>query len=81
MGKYTPLENYLRRQPPSTIQVVLTFAKIEGIIGDKLPPASRKWFRFWENGPGTVQSAAWHNAGWKTVMVDLENEKVKFQRV
>ena len=81
MGKYTPLEKYLRRQTLPTTQVVLTFAEIEKIIGDNLPPAARKWFRFWENGPGTVQSDAWHSGGWKTIMVDMENEKVKFQRI
>jgi hypothetical protein len=80
MAKYDPLRDYLRKLPSTTTQVTLTFAQIERILDNDLPPASRTWFRFWENGPGTVQSDAWHNAGWETIMVDMENETVKFQR-
>jgi len=79
MNKYTPLEEFLKRQTGNS--VVLSFAQIEEIINDKLPLSAHRWFRFWENGPGTVQSDAWHNAGFETVMVDRENEKVKFQQI
>jgi hypothetical protein len=80
MGKYTPLENYLRRQSLSTTQVILTFAKIEEIIApNKLPDGARVYFTFWANW-GQGRSEAWIDAGWKTVMVDLENEKVRFKR-
>lgn len=78
MGKYTPLTEWLKKQPVNS--VMLSFAEIEKIIGDDLPPSARKWFRFWENGPGTVQSDAWDNAGFQTITVDIENEKVKFRR-
>ena len=81
MGKYTPLENYLRMQPLSTTQVVLIFAKIEEIIAPhRLLDSARKWFLFWDNREGTSRADAWLQAGWKTVMVDMENEAVRFKR-
>ena len=82
MGKYTPLEDYLRMQPLSTTQVVLTFADIERIISRKLRPGARRYFASWDyRPPGTALSNAWFNAGFQTVIVDLENEKIKFQRI
>ena len=80
MAKYDPLRKYLSQLPLTTTQVILTFAQIERILGAGLPASSRKWFRFWDNELGTVHSKAWLNTGWKTIMVDMENETVKFQR-
>lgn len=77
MGKYTPLTEWLGRQPGPSVE--LTFAEIERILNAKLPPTSRQHFTSWDNRSGGIQNA-WLNAGWETVMVDLENEKVKFQR-
>ncbi|MFC2021997.1 hypothetical protein ACFLTR_02115 [Chloroflexota bacterium] len=81
MGKYTPLENYLRRQPLSTTQIVLTFAKIEEIIGDVLPPSARIYFKWWDSKPRDGGNKYWLDIGWKTTMIDIENQKVKFQRI
>jgi len=78
MGKYEPLKKWLRGQPETSVE--LTFAEIERILNDKLPPTSRRHFTSWDNRAGVIQDA-WLNAGWKTLMVDLENEKVKFQRM
>ena len=80
MGKWDKLENHLRRQPGPS--VVLTFAQIKGITGNQPPPNTQKSFIGWDYRPlGTRFSKTWHNAGFKTVMVDLENEKVRFQRI
>ncbi len=77
MSKYTPLTEWLRRRHESSVE--LTFAEIERILNDELPPTSRQHFTSWDNRSGGIQDA-WLNAGWKTVMVNLEEEKVKFQR-
>lgn len=79
MSKYAPLGKWLRQQPQNS--VTLTFAQIEGIIGDYLPSNTREYFRGWDKTPGSALNDAFLNAGWKTVMVDMENEKVKFQRI
>ena len=74
MAKYTPLAKWLKAQPRNS--VVLTFGQVEEIISDKLPPSAEQRIEFWANWSNT----AWVvDAGWKTVMVDLENKKVKFQ--
>ena len=82
MSKYTPLETYLRRQTLPTTQVILTFTEIEEIIAPhSLPDSARRWFLFWDNRQGTSRADAWLKASFQTVMVDMENEKVKFRRV
>ena len=78
MGKYAPFTEWLRKQPQGS--VLLTFAQIERIISSDLPPNTRKYFRGWDNTRGGALNDSFLNAGWKTLMVDLENGKVKFQR-
>ena len=78
MGKYMPLTEWLKRQPRSSVE--LTFARIEEIIGDALPPNAREYLRGWDNTPGSAINDSFYSAGWETVMVDLENGRVKFQR-
>ncbi len=79
MSKYTPLTDWLRKQPGKS--VTLSFDQIEQIIGDSLPPNTQKYLAGWDNRWGGAINDSFLNAGWKTVMVDLENKKVKFQRV
>ncbi len=78
MGKYIPFREWLKRHPQDNI--VVTFSEIEKIIGDHLPPSARKYFRWWDNTQGTMAIYAILGAGFRTVMVDMENEKVRFQR-
>jgi hypothetical protein len=78
MGKYTPLTDWLRKQPGKN--VTLSFDQIEQIIGDSLPPNAREYLRGWDNTSGSAINDSFLDAGWKTAMVDIENEKVKFQR-
>jgi len=75
-------------QPLSTTEIVLTFAEIERIIGDELPNCARRYvnsglisLRFWDNQWGAAEADARLNAGWETVMVDMESEKVKLERI
>jgi len=57
----------------------LCISYIEEIINDKLPENAKKFFTSWDNITPGMQNC-WIDAGWKTVMVDLENERVKFRR-
>ena len=79
MGKYEPLEEFLKRRPGDNIE--LNFSQIERIIGKPLPDGARQHLQDWDyRPPGTSLSNAWHNAGFQVVMVDIENQKVKLQR-
>jgi hypothetical protein len=78
MSKYAPLTEWLKRQTQD--KVALDFADIERIISDKLPDSARQFFRFWDNTPGAPHNDAWLNAGWRTVVVDMLQEKVTFLR-
>jgi hypothetical protein len=82
MAKYDPLRKYLERQPLAQTETTMTFGRIEGIIGEPMEPSAYKHFLSWDNrhGDTTVRQNSWLDAGWETVMVDLENKKVKFRR-
>ena len=79
MSKYAPLEAYLEN---STMrEIPMKFAEIERIIDGRLPASSRKYPAWWSNESSThVQAEAWKNAGYKTVNVNIENEKLMFIR-
>ena len=81
MGKYLPLENYLKNLKANEIS--FTFEEIEKIIGGKLPPSANKYSQWWENDKSHVQAKAWLNTGWKAVNSSeaILNLKVKFNRV
>jgi hypothetical protein len=86
MGKYTALTSYLQSRTENC--VTLTFDRIEEIIGATLPSCARNYvntgyycLRFWDNVAGAAESNARLNAGFQTVMVDMENEKVRFCRI
>ena len=80
MGKYDALGNWFRTQSVATTKVLLEFTEIERIMSDDLPPCARWSFQWWNNRQRTAHSDTWLDAGFQTVMVDMENEKVKFQR-
>jgi len=79
MSKYQPFEEWFKQQPSSCTEVLLTFDQIDKIIGSPLPSGARKNFTSWANFHSQLQNS-WLNAGWRTVMVDFENERVKFKR-
>ncbi|MBN9071246.1 MAG: hypothetical protein J0H34_06495 [Rhizobiales bacterium] len=79
MSKYEPLNVFLRSQTRD--QVPMTFAEIERVLDDKLPPskANRAW---WSNNPNNnVMTREWLNAGYETESVDIAGEKLVFRRM
>lgn len=85
MGKYTGLEQFLKKQPGSS--VTLSFTDVERTISPEILPRSARKdksglysLRWWDNVPGSAETDAWLNAGFQVVMLDIENEKVKFMR-
>ena len=60
----------------------MTFAKIERIVGTKLPPSAFKYRAWWSNNPmNSVITRAWLDAGYKTENVDMSKRKLIFRKV
>ena len=79
MGKYEPLQSYLAAERAE--EVPMTFAQIESIIGQALPPAAFNHRPWWSNNASNnVMTKAWLNAGYKTERVDMERRKLTFVR-
>ena len=79
--KYSPFSRYLLRRAKYTSHVSLSFAKIEGIIGDNLPFGALRNRGWWTNTSHTSQGQAWLNVGWKVQEVDLNKRTVTLARV
>ena len=82
MGYYDPLKDYL--MGCDSDEVVLTFARIEEILGRTLPPSARKYDAWWANvGDGTAtrhsHARSWHAAGYRA-RVDRAGGTVVFYR-
>jgi len=80
LSKYDPIKSYLQLCSASAVE--LTFADIELIIGEKLPPSSRENREWWSNdSSGThVQASSWLEAGWRVETVDILHYQVRFAR-
>ncbi|MGQ9538823.1 MAG: DUF7662 domain-containing protein [Candidatus Bathycorpusculaceae bacterium] len=79
--KYEALTSYLRFRASFTDSVRLSFAQIDGIIGDNLPMNAYRSEAWWENSPNTAHAKAWLDAGWETSEVNLKEGYVVFQKV
>lgn len=78
-GKYYPLYKYLFNSNKESL--TLTFAEIEAIINDKLPPSARKYSAFWSNQDDSHTTCkSWGEAGYNVFDLDLVNEEVTFRR-
>ena len=75
MSKYLKLTTYLANMDAGAWET--TFNDVEDVLGMPLPDSARMHRAWWAN-QGHAQSAAWLNAGYKTVSVDLTAEKVTF---
>ncbi len=78
-SKYQPLLEYLRRsnQP----EVMLSFAEVEVLLGDRLPDSARSQRGWWSNrSQGALQATAWMDAGYLVSAVDLTRQQVTFRK-
>ncbi len=80
MGKYDRLGEFLQSQRNK--EVPMTFAEIERVIGEKLPPNSPQYPAWWSNNPtNNVMTKVWLAAGFRTEQVDVKARRVVFRRV
>ncbi|MEM2917090.1 MAG: hypothetical protein QXN63_01880 [Candidatus Bathyarchaeia archaeon] len=80
-AKYSPLGTYLTYRGHFTNVVKLSFAQIDGIIGDNLPLSALRSEDWWANSKTHAQSRVWLNAGWQVENVDLKEGTVTFRKV
>jgi hypothetical protein len=77
MGKYDPLESFLKTLDVSRYRA--SFRQLEKLLGFKLPESALKYPAWWSNDEtGHSHARAWLQAGWKTEDVDLTSQKVTF---
>lgn len=80
MSKYAPLMFHLKSRHQAV--VAMRFSDIEGVLGFNLPPSSRKHRAWWSNNPSNnVMTEAWLAAGYVTKDVDLEAERLVFEKL
>ena len=80
MAKYAPLLALLQAQPPEKLELHLTFAQIEEVLGRRLPPSARQHRAWWGNDRRQVQGRGWLGISWKTRRVNIQKEEVVFWR-
>jgi len=87
MGKYDALAEHLASMPATQKRLVLTFNRIEALLGEPLPPSARRYEDWWIGGRrwtraenSQVQERAWHRAGWVVDEVNLTLSLVTFRR-
>lgn len=81
-GKYAPLQEHIRNlDERGCREWHTTFAEIEKVIGDSLPPSARDHRQWWENSNEEDRhSQAWMVLGWETRNVNFAKETVSFIR-
>jgi len=79
MSKYAPLTGYLSSSGMDYI--LMTFAEVEEVIGDKLPRSAFEYRPWWSNNPSNhVNAYSWLRAGYKTADVDMAERKLAFRK-
>lgn len=79
MSKYDSLKAWLTDHDGTSFS--MAFAALEAVLGFELPSAALERRQWWSNGiHGAPQAAAWGDAGWKVVAVDLAAQNVRFER-
>ena len=82
MSKYDRLGEHLAGLDRGSSHI-LSFDRIEAVLGCALPRSARDYQAWWANqvGPGHVQSNAWLDNGWHTESLSLTGKHVTFKPV
>jgi len=81
ISKWAGLEGHLKFRAAFTNIVKLTFARIDGLIGNNLPMAAYRDGAWWSNTSSSIHTKAWINAGWEVQEVNLKEGYVVFKKV
>ncbi len=77
-NKYHPL--YQALSAGGMEKAAFSFAGIESILGELLPPSARARRDWWGNRQKATQAKAWMEAGYHVIELDLAGERVTFGR-
>lgn len=81
MSKYSPLRRWLESRA-GRLEVTVSFADLELVLGQSLPPSAYAHRAWWSNEMGGhIQAAAWIDAGFVVDSADLEARSVSFRSV
>ena len=78
--KYEPLKEFLDRTPERVNTLTLTFAQLEVVIEDELPPGASQHRAGWAHDPRLARARGWL-PDWRTGPVSVEEGWVTFTRV
>ena len=80
MSRYEPLAQFLASKKGDSWEA--SFEEIEARLGASLPKSAYKYPAWWanQNGPGHSQTHGWRSVGWRTCDLDLERQRVRFER-
>jgi hypothetical protein len=81
VSRYSGLTGYLRFRGAFTGTVKLSFARIDGIIGENLPMSAYRTEAWWDNLPSSPHAKGWLDAGWEVREVNLKEGYVVFRKV
>jgi len=81
VSRYGGLTSYLRFRGAFTSTVKLSFARMDGIIGENLPMSAYRSEEWWDNLPGSPHAKGWLDAGWEVREVNLKEGCVVFKKV
>lgn len=76
--KYRTLKSYLEQGGGQTVE--LTFREVEEILRFKLPESAFRHREFWSNTTSHPIAVSWLSAGYETVRVDMEKERIVLER-
>jgi DNA-binding transcriptional regulator YiaG len=77
-SKYHALFEYLSQCGQD--EVVLSFAELEGLLHEALPPSARMRRDWWGNRRGALQASAWLSAGYRVTAIDQGQECITFAK-
>lgn len=80
MSRYQPLADFLAGK--KALEWDASFTEIEAQLGFALPKSAYKYPAWWANqtGAGHSQTKGWRSVGWKTCDLDLERQRIRFER-
>jgi hypothetical protein len=83
MAKYDPLRDHLAGLPRGQNSLTLSFARVEALLGEPLPPSARTYDDWWRGRARwrkVVEARPWERAGWVVDDLDLRLGLVTFRR-
>ncbi len=83
VAKYDPLRDHLNCLPRFQKRLTMSFATIEGLLGEPLPPSAHQYDDWWRGRARwrkVIEGRPWEEVGWVVDELDLHSRLVTFRR-